>query len=148
SDDGARAAARDFAEAVLRRGHEGVVVKALAGAVDGVRLRLRRVRDGRSTLATAECACGSRYTYPLDPLDELFATGRWSPDVCLLIFLNDLCSGWIAGKSTAIYTLIFHDVLKKVLGRRPIPVLVPAALAQPQAKESRLVHRYVTGAAA
>ncbi|MGW2367784.1 ATP-dependent DNA ligase [Streptomyces sp. NPDC001667] len=30
SDDGARAAARDFAEAVLRRGHEGVVVKALA----------------------------------------------------------------------------------------------------------------------
>ncbi|MFI1800203.1 ATP-dependent DNA ligase [Streptomyces sp. NPDC020379] len=29
SDDGARAAARDFAAAVLRRGHEGVVVKAL-----------------------------------------------------------------------------------------------------------------------
>ncbi|WP_116210599.1 ATP-dependent DNA ligase [Streptomyces olivoreticuli] len=29
ADDGARAAAREFAEAVLRRGHEGVVVKAL-----------------------------------------------------------------------------------------------------------------------
>ncbi|MBT2382198.1 ATP-dependent DNA ligase, partial [Streptomyces sp. ISL-11] len=29
ADEGARAAARDFAEAVLRRGHEGVVVKSL-----------------------------------------------------------------------------------------------------------------------
>ena len=53
------------------------------------------------------------------------------------VYHNDIASGWVAGRSTALYGLVFNEVLKKVLGRRPIPALVPAQLAvEPPEKSS------------
>jgi hypothetical protein len=123
----------------------------IACTADNRRVRLRRIRRDRHQVAEATCSCGAQYSFELGEdqlrLDALFATGRWSPDVCLLVFMNDLFSGWIAGKSTALFTVVFHDVLRIVLGTTPIPVLVPSTLVQPTAPESRLVYDYLLGEA-
>jgi hypothetical protein len=95
---------------------------------DGTRLRLDR---GAGMRAVATCRCGRRYSFDLgDPprLDQLRASGRWSIDVSMPVHHNDLASGWVAGRSTALYGIAFNEVLTKVLGRRPLPVLVPARL--------------------
>jgi hypothetical protein len=78
-------------------------------------------------------------------LAEMVATGRWSPDVCLPLYLNDLTSGWVAGRSTALYTLVLHEVQRRVLGKRPVPVLVPPALVDRRSNEARLVYDYLAG---
>lgn len=67
--------------------------------------------------------------------------------MCLLLFLNDLMGGWISGRSSALYALVFHDVLTQVFGKTPIPVLVPPALGDPGPNTARLVYDYLVGAA-
>lgn len=116
---------------------------------DGRRLRLHREHRGGVTIATSTCHCGKRYEFVLGhgsaELAEIIATGRWSPDVCLLLHLNDLTSGWVAGRSTALYTLVLHEVQRRVLGKRPVPVLVPPALVDRRSNEARLVYDFLAG---
>jgi hypothetical protein len=93
---------------------------------DGTRLRLRR--DGGDAVAT--CRCGTSYRFALDGgLAELGASGRWSPDVSLPVHCNDLASGWIVGRSTALYGLVLNAVVTKVLDGRPIPGWIPPDLS-------------------
>lgn len=116
---------------------------------DGRRLRLHREHRGGVTIATGSCRCGKRCEFVLGHgparLAEIVETGRWSPDVCLLLHLNDLTSGWVAGRSTALYTLVLHEVQRRVLGKRPVPVLVPPALVDRRCNEARLVYDYLAG---
>jgi hypothetical protein len=114
---------------------------------DGTRLRLEREGSGSSLRATAACRCRRRYSFVLgDPprLDELEATGRWSIDVSMPVHHNDLASGWVAGRSTALYGMVFNEVLEKVLERRPLPILVPARLPPEDGGQDTLLVRYLT----
>jgi hypothetical protein len=119
---------------------------------DDRRCTLARERSGVDTFAVARCACGALYRFHLGSdslsIGELAATGRWSTDVTLPVYLNDLASGIVAGRSSAIYGMVLNQVLEKVLGRRPIPMLLPtelsAVLATGGEKES-LLQRYVSG---
>ena len=101
--------------------------------VTGRRLRLRSERSGAVVLAVApDCPCGERHRFDLGSgasLDELEATGRWSPDVLLPVFHNELTSGYVAGRSTALYGAVMREVIR-ALGREPTPALVPAALTE------------------
>jgi hypothetical protein len=114
---------------------------------DGTRLRLDRAGTGAGLRAVATCRCGTRYEFELgDPprLDELRASGRWSIDVSMPVHHNDLASGWVAGRSTALYGIVFNEVLTKVLGRRPLPTLVPARLPSDDGGDETLLVRYLT----
>jgi hypothetical protein len=100
---------------------------------DATRLPLRR-RDGPSGVyAVATCSCGATYRFRLGrrelSLDEIVQTHRWSPDVLLPTLVNDLASGVVAGKSSAIYGMVLNRVLREALHKEPIPMLVPEALA-------------------
>lgn len=101
---------------------------------DGLRRRLARQREGADQLAVAACRCGTLYRFHLGTRHlsaaELTATGRWSVDVCLPLFVNGLVSGTVAGRSSASYELVLNQVAAKVLGMAPIPVLVPADLPE------------------
>jgi hypothetical protein len=117
---------------------------------DGIRLRLAHERSGSDHFAVATCKCRTLHRFHLGSgsasLGELQSTGRWSPDVSMPVYHNDIASGWVAGRSTALYGLVFNEVLKKVLGRQPIPALVPAQLgAEPdeQASVNTLMHDYL-----
>ena len=120
--------------------------------VDARRLRLRHVVDGRDHLAVAACPCGSSYRFDLGSqqlsIDALAKTNRWSPDVCLLVFLNDLVSGVIVGKSSALYGVVLNRVLG-VMETDPVAMFVPEPLRRPM--ESRgadsLLYGYLTGGA-
>lgn len=93
---------------------------------DGTRLRLSLV-DGA---AAATCRCGTGYRFDLGGgLGELGATGRWSPDVSLPVHCNDAASGWVVGRSTALYGLVLNAVIDRVLGGRPIPGWIPPDLS-------------------
>jgi hypothetical protein len=98
----------------------------------GRRCSLARERRGADTFAAATCSCGASYRFHLGSgslsMAELERTGRWSPDVTLPLSLNDLASGVVAGRSSALYGMVLNEVLIKVLARRPIPMLVPADL--------------------
>src|ERR687891_95790 len=98
------------------------------------------------------CACGAFYRFHLGSrslsVGEVAATGRWSTDVTLPIYLNDLASGIVAGRSSAMYGMVLNEVLEKVLGRRPVPMLLPPDLpgvlaARDETKS--LLQRYVMG---
>jgi hypothetical protein len=97
---------------------------------DGRRLRLRLVRDGGLHLACAVDAAGTAYRYELGrgvlAMQALDAGVRWSPDVMLPVLLNDRFSGMVAGKSSALYMLVFRAVMRQVLDMTPVPVLVPS----------------------
>jgi hypothetical protein len=110
---------------------------------DGTRLRLDR-GCARSRPAAAERANGFELGDP-PRLDELRATGRWSIDVSMPVHHNDLASGWVGGRSTALYGIVFNEVLTKVLGRRPLPVLVPARLPLEGVAEETLLVGYLAG---
>jgi hypothetical protein len=119
---------------------------------DNRRLRLEHVITGKGHFATATCKCGVNYSFYLGErtlsMDELAATKRWSPDVCLLIFLNDVVSGWVAGRSSALYSMVFHDVLRKVLHKTPVPILVPQSLSRRESTPNlfdSLIYNYVLG---
>jgi hypothetical protein len=114
---------------------------------DGTRLRLARAGTGSRLRAVATCRCDTRYEFALgDPacLDELRATGRWSIDISMPVHHNELASGWVAGRSTAAYGMVFNEVLTKALGRRPLPMLVPAHLPHDDAADETLLVRYLT----
>jgi hypothetical protein len=119
---------------------------------DGSRLRLTRVTGARDRFAVGKCHCGIAYRFPLggssDSFGELEATGRWSPDISLPIYLNDLASGVVAGRSSALYGLVLNEGLRRVLGRQPIPALVPAEPAETEAPRNprgSLLYEYLTG---
>jgi len=120
--------------------------------LEGTRLRLARESRGGALLATATCRCGTRYEFDLgganDRLGELGATGRWSIDVSMPVYHNDLASGWVAGRSSALYGLAFNEVLERVFGRRPIPVLVPGDVGSGGAAEPTLLVGWLTGSGA
>jgi hypothetical protein len=119
---------------------------------DGTRLRLARdLATGHHAVAT--CKCGKDYRFDLGGsplgLGELADTGRWSPDVSLPVHHNDQASGWIVGRSTALYGLVLNDVIEKVMGSRPIPGWIPPELLtgpRPGDSESTLLVDYLLGA--
>lgn len=101
---------------------------------DARRLRLHHEVVGADHFAVGTCRCGMAYRFHLGRVElsiaELAATGRWSPDVLFPVLINDLVSGVVAGRSSALYGLVLNAVLNEVLGQRPIPMLVPADLGQ------------------
>lgn len=99
----------------------------------GARTRLAHERAGADHHAVATCRCGVRHRHHLGAgtlsLGELEAGGRWSPDVSLPIHHNHLASGWVVGRSTALYGMVLNEVMERALGIDPIPGHVPAALS-------------------
>lgn len=120
---------------------------------DGARLRLRHQIAGADHFATARAKDGRTHRFFLGTrrlrLDEVAATERWSPDVILPMLTNALFSGWVAGRSSALYALVFNKVLTDVLDERPIPILVPDCASghggDPDTAAASLLHAYVTG---
>jgi hypothetical protein len=121
---------------------------------DGTRLRLSRRRRGGDLIAAATCRCKETYEFNFGDgrpdLGELLGTERWSIDVSMPVHHTTLASGWIGGRSSALYALAFNEVIEKVYGLDPLPVLVPAALTEPgdslaDADETLLV-QYLTAA--
>jgi hypothetical protein len=100
---------------------------------DDRRLRLHHYTDGNDHYAVSVCKCGRFYKFHLGSdrlsIAEIAQTERWSPDVCFPIFFNDLVSGFVAGKSSAIYLIILNEVLREVLDKKPVPILVPENLS-------------------
>jgi hypothetical protein len=120
---------------------------------DGSRSTLRHERQGPDHFAGAVCrSCGTRYRFHLGTSTlsaaEVMATGRWSPDVTLPALLNDLVGGVIVGRSSGLYGLVLNEVVAKVLGGTPIPMLVPPDLASVLAEEApgSLLYDYLTAA--
>jgi hypothetical protein len=112
-------------------------------ASDAARLPLRR-RDGPGgAYAVATCGCGVRYRFRLGrrelSFDEIAQTHRWSPDVLLPTLVNDLASGVVAGKSSAVYGMVLNRVLREALDKEPIPMLVPEGLTSRAPDRTRLV---------
>jgi hypothetical protein len=112
-------------------------------ASDATRLPLRR-RDGPGgAYAVARCGCGATYRFRLGrrelSFDEIAQTHRWSPDVLLPTLVNDLASGVVAGKSSAIYGMVLNRVLREALDKEPIPMLVPEGLTSRAPGGTRLV---------
>lgn len=119
--------------------------------VDQRRIKLHHDIDGDDHYAIGTCKCGADYRFYLGSqslsIAELAATHRWSPDVLAPIFFNDLVSGYIAGKSSALYGLVLNRVLSQVLDKKPIPMLVPEGLGATVNAEDRfdsLMYRYLT----
>jgi hypothetical protein len=119
---------------------------------DGYRVRLIHSKVGNDHFAIANCPCGERYRFHLGgrtlSITEIARTKRWSPDVCLPVFLNDLMSGFVVGKSSALYGLVLNAVLKEVLQKRPVPMLVPPSLVAgaPAPNEiDSLIYNYLHG---
>jgi hypothetical protein len=116
------------------------------------RLRLHRETKGYDQFAVATCPCGENYRFHLGSrtlaIDELAQTKRWSPDLCMLVFLNDLVSGYVAGKSSGIYYgLVMKEVLEKTLNKRRVPVLIPGSLGAKENDPGRfdcLIHSFLT----
>jgi hypothetical protein len=120
---------------------------------DGSRCTLRHQSRGADNFAAARCrSCGTEYRFHLGTSTlsaaEVTATGRWSPDVSLPALLNDLVSGVVVGKSSGLYGLVLNEVVAKVLGGTPIPMLVPDDLASVVAEEApgSLLYDYLTAA--
>jgi hypothetical protein len=110
---------------------------------DAARLALRR-RDGPDGVyAVATCGCGATYRFRLGrrelSIEEIVQTHRWSPDVLLPTLVNDLASGVVAGKSSAIYGMVLNRVLREALDKEPIPMLVPRGLTSHARDGGRLV---------
>jgi hypothetical protein len=115
------------------------------------RLRLYRETQGNDHFAVATCKCGENPRFYMGSqtltVDEIVRTKRWSPDFCLLIFLNDLVSGYVGGKSSAAYYgLVMKDVLEKVMNKRRVPVLIPDSLGaskHPPSQIDSLIYSYL-----
>ncbi len=119
----------------------------------GARRRLGHARKGTDHFAVMTCSCGASHRFHLGDrglsLGELEATERWSADVTLPLYVNDLASGVVAGRSSALYGLVLNDVVAKVLGRSPIPMLVPEDLVELSADAGSvdsLLYEYLVGA--
>lgn len=109
--------------------------------VDDHRFRLHHEHNGGGHFAVGTCKCGEQYNFYLGgntlSIEEIAQTNRWSPDVLLPAFFNDLVSGFVAGKSSALYLLVVNSVLRQVLGKEPVPILVPEGLARHPVARSR-----------
>jgi hypothetical protein len=112
-------------------------------AADATRLPLRRRDEADGTYAAATCRCGATYRFRLGrrqlSFDEIAQTRRWSPDVLLPTLLNDLASGMVAGRSSAIYGMVLNRVLREALEKEPIPMIVPESLTSREPGGSGLV---------
>ena len=126
----------------------------IACEADHTRLPLRRRDEAGAAYAVAICQCGASYRFRLGrgelSLDEITETRRWSPDVLLPVFLNDLASGAVAGKSSAIYGMVLNRVLRQALDKQPIPMFVPETLMSedgdgPRLAADSLVVSYLLG---
>jgi hypothetical protein len=124
----------------------------VACARDYRRLKLRRQTRGKDHFAVAGCTCGEAYSFYLGRsslcIATLVETNQWSPDVSLPSFLNQLVSGHVAGKSSALYGLVLNAVMRDGLGIEPVPVLVPEQLGDespPSPFIDCLLHRYFFG---
>ena len=121
--------------------------------VDQTRLKLHRQLKGPDTFAVATCRkCGQLYQFYLGSnrltMAELIKTDRWSPDVYLIMFLNDLVSGYVGGKSSAIYYgLVMKVVLEKVFHKARVPILVPPMIEMKSGngQVDGLIYKYLTG---
>jgi hypothetical protein len=118
----------------------------------GARRRLRHERTAGDHFALLECSCGAVRRFHLGAselsLGELEETGRWSTDVTLPMYLNDLAGGVVAGRSSALYGLVLNEVLEQALGRSPIPMFVPGDLADVLADEpavDSVLYDYLAG---
>ena len=118
--------------------------------VDDRRLRLSHQIEGKEHFAVTTCKCGQEYRFHLGrnelSVGEISRTDRWSPDVCFPIFVNDLVSGYVAGKSSAIYLMVINQVLRYTLNKRPVPILVPNGLAAKETNGNQydsLIYRYL-----
>ncbi len=72
------------------------------------RMRLRRRKEGRTIMAAATSQAGQTYQFSLGrgaDLDELQASGRWSFDVTLPVYLSGLFSGLVAGRSSGCFLM-------------------------------------------
>jgi len=100
--------------------------------VDDHRLRLHHKVEGDDHFAVGLCSCGEDYRFFLGSstlsIEEIAQTNRWSVDVLLPVFLNNLVSGFVAGKSSGLYMMVINSVLRQVLGTSPVPILLPANL--------------------
>jgi hypothetical protein len=105
-------------------------------SVDHQRLRLKHIVEAGDHFATCTCKCGERYRFHLGrnilSIAEIAETGRWSPDVLMPAFFSDYVSGFVAGKSSALYLLIINEILQQVLGKTTVPILVPESLGKPE----------------
>lgn len=117
---------------------------------DDRRLRLHHQIEGEDHFAVTACKCGRAYRFHLGRHDlsvaEISRTNRWSPDVCFPIVINDLVSGYVAGKSSAIYLLVMNQVLRQILNKTPVPILVPIDLALNETNANpfdSLIYRYL-----
>jgi hypothetical protein len=119
--------------------------------VDNRRLRLRHEIENGDHFAVARCHCGADYRFYLGrrtlALADLAQTGRWSPTVCLPMFLTPLVSGLVVGRSSALYGLVFNEVLRRALDWTPLPMYVPAGLGGPAgaATPDSLLYHYFYG---
>ena len=121
--------------------------------IDQTRLTLRRQSQGADTFAVATCSkCGQPYQFYLGSkqlsMAEIAQTGRWSPDVCLVIFLNDLVSGYVGGKSSTIYYgLVMKAVLENVFHKASVPILVPPMkeMENGNGQANGLIYKYLSG---
>lgn len=116
---------------------------------DGARLVLRHERERDDHFAAGACRCGATYRFHLGTgtmsLGELDTTDRWSPDVSLPIHHRDVASGWIVGRSTALYGLVMNAVVDRVLAARPIPGFIPPDLLEDSSPETpSLLVEYLT----
>ena len=117
--------------------------------LDDTRLRLFHLVEGEHHFAASRCKCGQVYRFYLGSeslsVHEITETGRWSPDVCFPIFLTNMVSGFVAGKSSALYLLVLNEVVREVLDNTPVPILVPESLGKNHgdpAKFDSLMYRY------
>jgi hypothetical protein len=118
--------------------------------VDDKRLRLYHHIEGKDHFAVTACKCGQEYRFHLGrnelSVAEITRTDRWSPDVCFPIFINDLVSGFVAGKSSAIYLMVMNQVLRQTLDKTPVPILVPNGLEPNGSTDNQfdsLIFRYL-----
>lgn len=119
---------------------------------DDRRLRLYHLIEGPNHFAIGQCKCGRIHKFYLGQKElsiaELAQTNRWSPDVCFPVFINDLVSGFLAGKSSALYLIVLNAVMQKVLGKTPAPILVPPQIAFQESLHGQfdsLIFQYLAG---
>ena len=137
----------------VRHLHDDYVPLRYSCSNDGTRCTLVHRRHGVDHTAETTCrSCGTEYRFNLgagtpSPA-EIIATDRWSVDVSLPIYTNDLVSGAVVGRSSGLYGLVLNDVVAKILGGTPVPLLVPPDLATVLETNTAggLLADYLTGA--
>ena len=117
--------------------------------VDSRRLRLRLERDGKTKLACATDSSGREHRLEFGQqgltLEALDQNAQWSPDISLPMLVNYHYSGMVAGKSSALYMLVFNTAMQEVLSMAPCPVLVPPDFEVFPGQFDSLLYAYLSG---